>query len=316
MGWYPLVDGHRLPSHLPDFVETLLPEATRKELANLSDGDIWAWCMAIDDTTPGILRYHHGVTAVDIYAPLLGSNLEWQLIHPDSQSLYLRVRGEPVPPRFPIGTFYGISLERTQRFSSVVIANILASIPLLDEVPDTYANDIDNAASFVRDATFMALKHKLTWKEFAYDYYTIRVAPIAYVARAHKRIVEIERVGHTELLDDETIAAAVRYISRAAEWRLANPNLHTEKGAKDYASLVYCFNAMMNLRHTDPSVFNDDLVDRTMSALLVPDAASHTVPGTGPYPVVGKDPLGGYGFHRLRRSAPHRSFRTLSSSSR
>ena len=286
MGWYPLVDGHRLPALIPDGLEDQFPDATRKDLANLSDGDIWAWFMAVDETTPGILQYHHPITAKDIYAPLLGSRQAWQSIHEQSRLLYLRVRGTPVNPRFPIGTFYNTSTERKQRFSCVVNANILASIPLLQELPQAYQEDIANATEFVRDATYMAILNRLTWWEFAYDYYTISVAPIAYVARAHKRIVEIGRVGYPRLIDERTIKAAVGYVSRQARRRLANTNLYSVEGAQDYASLVYCFNTMMNLRHTDPSLFDQALVDQTARALLRPNPASYTVPGTGPYLVV------------------------------
>ena len=288
MGWYPLIDRHRLPSLLPDRVEKQLPSDVRKDLANLSDGDIWAWCLAIDRNTPEILRYHHSITALDIYAPLLGSRVDWRSLHPHSQLLYLRVRGTPTDSRFPIGTFYGTSVERKQRFSCVVMANILSSIPLLDEVPELYAEDIANAVSFFREATSLALHQKLAWQTFAYDYYTIPAAPIAYVVRAHKRIIEIGRTGYPRILDDRTTAAAVRYISREAQRKLAKLGPYSTEGAKAYASLVYCFNAMMNLRHTDPHLFDPDLVNRTMRALLVSNPASHAVPGTGPYLVIGR----------------------------
>ncbi|MFQ5739171.1 MAG: hypothetical protein ACE5JX_09155 [Acidobacteriota bacterium] len=288
MGWYPLIDGYRLPSLLPDRLEALLPGSVKKDLANLSDGDIWAWSMAIDDTTPGILQYHHPITSADIYAPLLGSRQDWDSIDPQSRLLYRQVWGPPTNSRFPIGTFYCTSDQSQQRFSGVVMANILSSIPLLAEVSDVYATDIDNAVSFVRDAARLALRQEQSWQQFAYDYYTIPVAPIAYVARAHKRIIEIGRAAYPRLLDDDTIAEAVRYITQQTEQKLANPNLYTEAGAQDYASLVYCFSAMVNLRHTDPTLFDKDLLDRTMNALLVSNPASYTVPGTGPYSIAGQ----------------------------
>ncbi len=286
MGWYPLVDGYRLPALLPDAVETRLSSSVRKNLANLSDGDIWAWSMAIDDSMPGMLEYNDPITAVDIYAPLLGSKQDWNDLDPDSQDLYLRVRGEGGEDRFPLGTFYGTSAEKAQHFSAVVNANVLSSIPLLDDVPDDYREDIANAVSFVDDATYMALRHRLSWRRFAYDYYTIPVAPVAYVVRAHKRILEIGRSGYPRLLGERTVAAAVRYVSQQARKLLADPDLYTPEGAEAYASLVYCFDAMMNLRFVDRGLFEDDLVEETMHALLTPNPASHTVAGTGPYLVV------------------------------
>lgn len=283
MGWYPLVGGYRLPSLLPDLVVDLLPASVLRDLGNLSDGDIWAWCMAIDDSTPGILRYHHPITAPDIYAPLLGSRMEWTSIGPHERDLVEKVRGTGGDFRLPIGTFYGTSEEKYQRISCVVIANILASIPLLDQVPAAYAQDLENAASFVREATAQALRGEVAWKDMAYDYYTIPVAAIAYIARAHKRITEIGRPGYPELLDDRTVAAAVDYISEQAERAMANPDLYRPEGAKDYATLVYCFSGMMNLRFTDPELFDRGLCQRTMRSLLTPNRDAYRVAGTGPY---------------------------------
>jgi hypothetical protein len=168
------------------------------------------------------------------------------------------------------------------------MANILASIPLLEHIPDTYAEDIYRAADFVRDATSMALRGSLRWQDFAYDYYTIPVAPVAFVIRAHKRIVEIGRPGYPMLLDRNTLMEAEHYITLETLRMLSNPKLYGPEGAKDYASLVYCFNAMMNLRTVDPAYFSQLLVHRTMSALLFPNRSSHTVPGSGPYRIAGR----------------------------
>jgi hypothetical protein len=287
MGWYPLVAGHRLPALLPDLIEYLLPLTTRRELANLSDGDIWAWCMAIDDATPGILEYRHEITAGDAFAPLLGSWQRWEEIDPVSQQLYRAVRGDSPPRRLPIGTFYATSTEKPQHFSTVVMANILASIPLLPEVPGAYLGDLQAAASFVDDATRRALAGELSWELYAYDYYTIDVAPIAYVARAHSRIAEIDRPGYPTLLARSTVTAAARFIADEAVRRIELADLHAPGGARDYASLVYAFDAMMHLRRLDRDLFDDELVRLVAERLLVANPASYSVPGTGPYPLGG-----------------------------
>lgn len=287
MGWYPLVDGYRLPALLPDAIERWFPDALRKKLANLSDGDIWAWCMAIDDNLPGALAYHDPITAMDVYAPLLGSRQVWSHLDPDSQELYLRVRGDAGAPRFPLGTFYGTTADKLQHFSTVVNANILSSIPLLGDVPEAYRREVDDAASFVDEATALALRRRLAWHLYAYDYDTIPAAAIAYVVRAHKRILQIGRAGYPHLLRDRTVAAAVRYVSRQARRRLADPDLHAPEGAEAYASLVYCFSAMMNLRYVDRDLFDDALVARVLEALLIPNPAARPVPGTGPYELFG-----------------------------
>ena len=287
MGWYPLIDGYRIPSLLPDTFEQQASPDVLRDLANLSDGDIWAWCMAIDDTTPDILQYRLPITDPGVYAPLLGSHQTWQTLDPHAREVYRQVRGFSLPTRYPIGTFYGTSTEYPQRYSCVVMANILASIPLLGEPAEDDRQHIDNAVAFVREATALALDGDLAWEDFAYDYFTIPIAPIAFVARAHKRIEEIGQPGFPTLLDAATLDAAEAFIAHEAEILLDEPALDAPEGAADYASLVYAFSAMMNLRAVDPARFDRDLVDRAAAALLAPNTDAYAVPGTGPYQLAG-----------------------------
>lgn len=283
MGWYPLVDGFRIPAVIPDALEKLLPEGNKEKMANLSDGDFWSWCMAVDNTTPGILEYHHPITAPDVYEALLGSKQDDTLISVDSLDFFHKVKG-PDSTAFPIGTFYGTSPLHMQHFSSAVISNILAAIPLQEDIPAAYMTDIENTMDFIRDATCKAIDGDITWEEFAYDYYTVEGAPIMYVVRAHKRIQEIGREGYPTLLDAHTIQKIVDYINGLSQYTLQQPNLLNAHGATSYATLVVLFNAIMNLRASvDPNLFDQTMVEELMEMLLTRNTTAETVPGTGPY---------------------------------
>ena len=297
MGWYPLVKGYRLPAVVSKLLEKLLKiveDITKEELedsmANSSDGDIWSWCMTIDDTTPDILRYYDEEMLLrpDIYEPLLGSSLKKEMpeditkwLLPDAVKLWEKVSVQPsAGDGFPIGTFYGPITTPSGAFSCPVIGNVLAAIPLLETIPDEYRHDIENAMAFVKTATKMALRTalgeepnedaQLDWKTFAYDYYTIPTAPIGYIMRAHRRICEIkardESLDYPDLLDEEALQLIARYTAQEATDILENGDSilagndddhDAIKGNVLYASLSYCFSIMMNLWRVEPQLYND-----------------------------------------------------------
>ncbi|MCA9673387.1 MAG: hypothetical protein KC503_47690 [Myxococcales bacterium] len=288
MGWYPLVGGFRLPAVLPNCVESMLSGSLGNDISNLADGDIWSWCMAIDNTLPHVFEYHHDITDARVYQELLGSQHTWDMLHPQAQALQQAVRPGDQQRR-PIGTFYGAFGPRKQRYSCAVMANILAAIPLLANIPSDLEADIEEARSFVRDACTIACAPNpaLSWEDIAYDYYTIPAATIGYIARSHKRILEIARPGYAPIFDTpDARAAAIDYIERTA-W-LDLQTVEVLNKPIEYANLVYCFSAMMSLRWEDPELFTeDDLCLRTAKALLQANPAANEVPGTGPYQLVG-----------------------------
>lgn len=292
MGWYPLVDKTRIPAVIPDVIQNLLDfleRLTKKELdegmANLSDGDIWSWCIGIEHTTPGILDYF-GLDTLkqpDIYEQLLGTYLREtfgdegsqnrdsmsQWLNDISIDLWTDVRKANPDIQYPVETFYNPNEGPKGAFSCAVMANILSAIPLLDEVPHKYIKDIEHGVHFVRTAARMALSGEIRWQEYAYDYYTIPSAPVGYLSRANRIIHERKAAGHhphyPDLLDerlleqvaDWTFYTAAGILGKEDENILAGNEASEEavKGNLDYATLVYCFLTMMNIWAVNPALY-------------------------------------------------------------
>ena len=325
MGWYPLVDGARLPAVMDRTISRVLRWAdgrSRDEvvanMANLSDGDAWAWCVTVDDTTPGILAYHGDPAELrrpEVVAPLLGSSLRTEQppdpaawLNPESLRLWRAVAARSAHGGgFPIQTFYEPTRGPRGGFSCVVMGNILSALPLVDEIPAAWADDLETSTAFVRAATRMALRGELAWSDLAYDYWTIPTAPVAFLVRAQRRIAELRRrpgrASYPDLLDDELLdllAADVaertrEHLDRCRPEAARHPgDPEAVNGNVDYAALVFGFNAMMNLRRLDPDrhdrTFGPDapdpgLADRVAERLLIDDDTAYRTPGTGPYPL-------------------------------
>lgn len=341
MGWYPLVEGYRLPAVIPECVESLLDWFngwTSKDMyagmANLTDGDIWSWCMAIDETTPGVLRYL-GLDALreqSIYRPLLRSYLRETYSIQDPQTwnnqdslvlwehfgLHDEANALGHEAVFPLQTFYRPDRGPRGGFSCAVMANVLASIPLLGLPQGGLLDDVRVACRLVEQALASTLDGQLTWKDFAYDYYTIRTAPVGYVTRAHQTIERLRqsRPGLTDfpaLLSASVLEQVAHYV---AEQCIALLHLDVEHfiaqdvgmgsfhGNMDYATLIYAFLAMGHIGEVSPELYQrvfcepvkgdkDErwLVERVLEWLLIDNPDVSDTPGTGPYRLFGSDRL-------------------------
>lgn len=334
MGWYPLVDRVRIPAVIPSIVEDLmdfLRHITQKNLeygmSNLTDGDIWSWYISSNASVPGMFEAFGEDVLYDpsIYKPFLSTFLDAHFPRDDmgswlnEQSVELWNAVSPLvkSSKFPVETFYNPNLPPTGAFSCAVMSNILAAIPALDVVPQEDIEDITAACLFIREATKQALQENITWQVYAYDYYTIPTAPVGYLTRAHRMIIEHkENNGHDhfpDLLDHEALEMIAQYTAYQAETILSkdtssilagnDASPEAVQGNLDYATLVYCFSTMMSIWSVDPELykqfFKPDHIewDRTLVALtaellLTSNEAANRTPGTGPYKlfsVLGKD---------------------------
>ncbi|HAA54093.1 MAG TPA: hypothetical protein DCE42_05025 [Myxococcales bacterium] len=299
MGWWPLLEGYRVPATLSDWLEQFVIKANplnlREPLANMADGDYWAWCMSIENTTPGIMEYAFPLQDPKFVAPLMGSNLRKADIHKDDQWLIRKVGVKYKFGTLPIGTYYGFRRDKPaflQRLSCAVNGNILSAIPLLDDFTP-YLEDIERAMDFVCVATRMAIDGRmaLTWKEHSYDYFIIDTAPVAYLCRAYKRIEELREEDVTDRLDDFPVFLDGRtrnkiknFLVQRAHTYLDDDEICDGRNVTGWTHLIFVFHAMMNLTYVHPHMFPHKLIEDVASVLLgvhLPEA-DHT-PGTGPF---------------------------------
>lgn len=302
MGWWPLIDGYRFPAVIGDWLVDHIIEPTdlRKALANNADGDFWSWCMAVNNTTPDTLEYRVDINSTVFYEPLLGSRFMWDELAPQAQTLVKLVYGDDIANqedmKLPIGTYYteNATIDVKQNISGVVNVNILSAIPLLDGY-QPFLEDINNAMSFIRKATLMAMdpENPLTWEDHSYDYFPIEFAPLAYAIRAQKRIFEIKqelgREDYPDLMDEELKLAALVYLRKKAREYLDTPNVSNPNGKEAYTNLIFVFNAMVNLRYMDNTLLTDEedwsLYMEVMQMLFINMPEADYVVGTGPYPL-------------------------------
>ncbi len=287
MGWFPLVDGWRLPSFVPAFLRNSPLVGTKRQRSNLGDGDAAAWCIGIDHALPGVLRYTYDVHQLELFEPLLATAQARSTFVPLASDLRARVG------HGPLGTFYGTSAQKPQHLSCCVMANILAAIVQLGgfEPDSVAASDVAAAVAFVRRATKLALAEQLPWRLFAYDYFIVDAQPMMYILKADRTIRAQGLAAIPELLDEPTLQQARRFVQTRARSYLAHSRLHEQAGAEAYVNLIMCLNSLEQLRHIDPVLDDRHLSDELVHALAIPNPYAPTVCCTGPYRELKLGPL-------------------------
>lgn len=312
MGWWPLVDGWRMPAAIfPDSLLSFLAmneDDLKMYLASLSDCDIWGWAIDINSSLPEAERWDgtYPLDNQELFLKVLGSEFSLSEVSPHAMQLIEWVTGTKTPEQLPIGTYYA-HVPKRQRFCCVVNASVLAAIPLnakFQQLPVQAQQDISYAATFVDQATLRLTTAQGDQKDlqsffelYAYSYALVFGTPLAYVLRYHRKLEELRTEGgvcqsYPSILTPKTVDVCKGFVRTWTERLLRDGSAYqpTADGGLMYVSLIYGANAWMNLLYTlhctkqEVSAEDMTFAQKLVEALLVDNPAASAAPGTGPYP--------------------------------